>query len=291
MINEGRKEKRKAGRSLTRRQFLKLGGATVAAGALVASGAAAINEIGDLSIERVDIPIPGLAPAFEGFTIAQLSDIHLLPYTRPQFIRKAVEATNALQPDLIVLTGDYVWHDAGAMEELAPLIAALNARHGVYGVLGNHDYWLDVEVVQESFRQTRIPLLINQHIPIARGDASIILAGLDDGWAGHADLDAALAGAPANAPVILLLHEPDLADEYGPQGRAALQLAGHSHGGQVRMPGRGAYVLPYLGQKYDMGLYRVGEMWLYTNRGLGEISVPLRINCPPEVTLFTLLRG
>ena len=278
-------------RGLTRRQFLKLGGAAVAVGVIGATGSmAAANEITDLSLERISIPIPGLPPAFEGFTIAQLTDIHLLPYTRPAFIRKAVALANSLNPDLTVLTGDYVWRDAGAMAELAPIIGALNARHGVYGILGNHDYWLDVDVVTRGFRQTRIPLLINQHIPIARGDASIILAGLDDGWAGHADLDATLDGAPSGAPVILLLHEPDLADEPEINTRCDLQLAGHSHGGQVRIPGRGAPVLPYLGRKYDMGLYRVNDMWLYTNRGLGEISVPLRINCPPEVTLFTLTR-
>jgi predicted MPP superfamily phosphohydrolase len=281
----------KAQRGLSRRQFLKLGGVTVAAGALVASGATAINEIGDLSIEQVTAPIPGLPSAFEGFTIAQLSDIHLLPYTRPGFIKKTVEAANSLNPDLTVLTGDYVWHDAGAMADLSPIIASLNARHGVYGILGNHDYWLDVKTVIEGFRQARIPLLVNQHIPVSRGDATIVLAGLDDGWAGHADLTAALDDAPAAAPVILLLHEPDLADEPEINARCALQLAGHSHGGQVRVPGRGALVLPYLARKYDMGLYRVGEMWLYTNRGLGEISVPLRINCPPELTLFTLTRA
>ncbi len=277
---------------LSRRQFLKLSGAAVAAGVVLSATSLALaNQAGELSIERVQLPIPDLPPAFVGFTIAQLTDIHLLPYTRPEFIREVVVAANALKPDLTVLTGDYVWRDADAMGELTPIIAGLNARHGVFGILGNHDYWLDVDLVIHGFEQARIPLLINQHIPITRGDASIVLAGLDDGWAGHADLNAALDGAPSPAPVILLLHEPDLADSIGPDGRCALQLAGHSHGGQVRIPGKGALVLPYLGQKYDMGLYRVNEMWLYTNRGLGEISVPLRYNCPPEVTLFTLTRA
>jgi hypothetical protein len=88
--------------------------------------------------------------------------------------------------------------------------------------------------------------------------------------------------------VILLLHEPDLADKYSRYGRVALQLSGHSHGGQVRLPGIGPVILPHLGRKYDFGLYRVNDMWLYTNRGIGNISVPLRYNCPPEITLFTL---
>ncbi len=279
----------KGPRIFSRRQFLKLSGAAVAAAAAGASGALTLaNEIDKICIERVQLPIAGLPSAFDGFTIAQLSDIHLLPYTRPHFIQKAVDIANNLKPDLMVLTGDYVWHDPEGMDELIPLIAQLDARNGVFGVLGNHDYWLDVELVKRGFSQSRIPLLINQHVPIVRGDASIVLAGLDDGWSGHPDINATLAGAPDGAPVILLLHEPDLADVYAPAAHMALQLSGHSHGGQVRMPGHGAYVLPYLGRKYDMGLYQVGNMWLYTNRGLGEISVPLRINCLPEVTLFTL---
>ena len=276
---------------LSRRQFLKLSGLALASGVIATSGVVALaNQVGELSIERVQIPIPGLPVAFEGFTIAQLTDIHLLPYTRPEFIREVVAVANALQPDLIALTGDYVWHDVGSMRELAPILAGLNAREGVFAVLGNHDYWAGVRAVKAGFQQARIPLLINQHIPITRGDGSLVLAGLDDGWAGRADLDAALAGAPADAPVILLLHEPDLADDPAINQRCALQLAGHSHGGQVRIPGQGALVLPYLGRKYDMGLYQVGAMWLYTNRGLGEIGAPLRINCPPELTIFTLLR-
>jgi predicted MPP superfamily phosphohydrolase len=264
----------------------------VASGAILSSSAITLaNQVGELSIERVTLPIPGLPPAFEGYVIAQLTDIHLLPYTRPEFVREVVATANALQPDLVTLTGDYVWHNAEAMDELAPILAGLNARDGVFAVLGNHDYWLDVRAVRAGFAQARLPLLMNEHVTIARGRAQIVLAGLDDGWAGQPDPEAMLANAPTQAPVILLLHEPDLADVHGPTGRYVLQLAGHSHGGQVRVPGRGALVLPYLGQKYDMGLYRVAGMWLYTNRGLGEISVPLRINCPPELTLFTLTRG
>ena len=285
-------EKRESSSSrLTRRQFLKLSGLALASGVVLSSSAVALaNQVGELSIERVQLPIPGLPPAFEGFTIAQLTDIHLLPYTRPEFIREVAAAANALNPDLILLTGDYVWHDPGAMDELAPILAGLDAREGVYGILGNHDYWLDVEAVKEGFRQARTPLLINQHITLARAEQKLVLAGLDDGWAGQPDLAATLDGAPADAPILLMLHEPDLADVYAPQAPFALQMAGHSHGGQVRIPGRGPMVLPYLGRKYDMGLYQVGAMWLYTNRGLGEISVPLRINCPPELTLFTLTR-
>jgi len=277
---------------MSRRQFLKYGGVAVAATVAGTTGILALNnESGDVSVERIPVSIKHLPAAFDGLTIAQLSDIHLLPYTRPEFVAKAVTITNGLNPDVIVLTGDYVWHDREAMFELAPIIAKLNARYGVYAILGNHDYWLDVDLVIAGFRQARIPLLVNQHVPVTTGGSTLVLAGLDDGWSGHPDLDAALDGAPKDAPVVLLLHEPDLADVYGPDGRCALQLAGHSHGGQIRLPGTGALVLPHLGQKYDFGLYQVDDMWLYTNRGLGNISVPLRLNCPPEVTLFTLMQA
>ncbi|MCO6453167.1 MAG: metallophosphoesterase [Caldilineales bacterium] len=278
-----------ARRGLTRRQFLKLtaGGLLAAVGGTTAF-LALNNEATDLTVEHVQIPIGGLGSALEGFTIAQISDIHLQPYTRPDFVAQAVAATNALNPDLIVLTGDYVWHDIGAAFELAPIIARLNARHGVFAVLGNHDYWLDVDAVKASFVQAGIPMLINQGVAIAQGRDQFYLGGMDDGWSGQPDLDATLADAPPGAPVVLLLHEPDLIEAVSRDGRVQLQLAGHTHGGQVRIRGE-ALVLPYLGQMYDMGLYRVRESWVYTNRGLGMISVPARYNCPPEITLFTLV--
>jgi len=135
-----------------------------------------------------------------------------------------------------------------------------------------------------------MPLLVNQGVELNIAGAPLYLAGLDDGWSGKPDLAAALRHAPASAPVILLLHEPDLADRVSSDPRISLQLAGHSHGGQIRLPKIGALVLPYLAMKYDQGLYRVRDMWLYTNRGIGVTNEPIRYNCPPEITLFTLLK-
>ena len=114
------------------------------------------------------------------------------------------------------------------------------------------------------------------------------MAGVDDGWSGQPDLSLALAKMPSEALTILLAHEPDLADRFSMDPRVSIQLSGHSHGGQVRLPLIGAPVLPYLGQKYDQGLYKVNDMWLYTTRGIGLIT-PVRINCPPEITEITLL--
>ena len=112
---------------------------------------------------------------------------------------------------------------------------------------------------------------------------------MDDGWSGRPDLKLALDHAPVGAPIVLLLHEPDLADETCQDARISLQLSGHTHGGQVRVPGKSPIFYPYLGKKYPNGLYKVKDLWLYTNRGLGVISVPLRINCPPEITQLTLV--
>ena len=113
---------------------------------------------------------------------------------------------------------------------------------------------------------------------------------MDDGWGGKPDLNAALENAPPDATVILLFHEPDLADDISLDPRVSLQLAGHSHGGQIRLPLVGAPLLPYLSWKYDQGLYKVRDMWLYTNRGIGVTNIPLRYNCTPEITLITLVK-
>ena len=274
---------------LNRRGFLKVGGITLASLTALAGGLLLVDESHDPVVEKISFPIKGLHPALEGFTIVQMTDIHLRPYTQPNLVRRSVAMANQLRPDLIVLTGDYVWRVREAAYEIAPILAGLNAKFGVYSVMGNHDYWLDIQALQDSFNACRLPVLYNQGVAIDVGGAVLYLAGMDDGWAGHPDLKLALDQAPAGAPVILLLHEPDLADDTLRDPRISLQLSGHTHGGQVIIPGRPPFFHPYLGKKYPAGLYKVQAAWLYTNRGLGCISVPLRINCPPEITQFTLV--
>jgi len=277
---------------LTRRDFLKFSGLSLAT-CLVGSGAilSIANEAYEPIIRRVTLSIRDLPSDLEGYRIAQMTDFHLYPYTTSGLVHKAVAMANSLKPDLTVLTGDYVWRIVGAAYDLAAILSGLDARHGVYSVLGNHDYWTSIEVVMDAWQQHRLPMLVNQGVPIQVGKATLFLAGLDDGWSGRPDLNATLANAPAEAPVVLLYHEPDLADQVSLDGRVDLQLAGHTHGGQVRPPNRKPFFLPYLGKKYDYGLYQVNGMWLYTNPGIGMISVPYRFNCPPEVTEFTLVGG
>lgn len=277
--------------TFTRRKFLKLSAVAVA-GMVVgaASTVYIIDESRELVVEDIQIPILNLPASLDGFTIAQLSDIHLYPFTQLDLVRRSVDIANALHSDLTVLTGDFVWRELAAIFDLAPVLGGLNAKHGVYAIIGNHDIWTDVAVVTAALERARVPVLVNQGVEISQGAGSLYLAGLDDGWSGRPDLDAALAGMSQDAPVILLLHEPDLADVYSQDPRIALHLAGHSHGGQIRINER-ALITPYLGSKYDIGLYDINGMWLYTNRGIGCISEPVRYNCPPEITLFTLVRA
>jgi uncharacterized protein len=278
--------------SMNRREFMKVGSIFAAGGLLAKVGQIELNdETNTPVLERVDIPIKNLDAALEGFTIVQLSDIHLQPFTRPDLVRKAVEMSNGLRPDLVVLTGDYVWRDQEAAFELAPILAGLDARQGVYSVLGNHDHWLDVNATIRAFEEAGLPMLINQGVEISQGKGSFYLAGMDDGWSGQPDLNKTLEQARPDIPIVLLLHEPDLVDETSLDPRIALQLSGHTHGGQVLIAGRPPIFTPDLGKKYSQGLFRVNDTWLYTNRGLGVISVPLRLNCPPEVTLLTLTRA
>jgi predicted MPP superfamily phosphohydrolase len=275
---------------LSRRNFLRIAGLS-AAGTLVAltGGLSLVDESQEPVVERILIPIRGLHPALEGFSIVQMSDIHLLPYTRPEMVQRSVEMANALKPDMTVLTGDYVWRMRSGAVVVAPLLAGLNARYGVYSVMGNHDYWLDIRVVQSAFDAARLPVLYNEGRSIGVGEATLYLAGVDDGQAGKPDIKLALDRAPAGAPIVMLLHEPDLADVTCLDPRVSLQLSGHTHGGQVLIPGKPPFFQPFLGKKYPYGLFKIRNLWLYTNRGLGCISVPLRINCPPEISQFILV--
>jgi predicted MPP superfamily phosphohydrolase len=172
-------------------------------------------------------------------------------------------------------------------------LAGLRARHGVYAVLGNHDYWCgDPEAVTDSLKRAGVQVLVNRSARLSTRGVEWSLAGVDDVWGGKPDLDKALQDLPPNSFHLLLCHAPDFADKAAERG-VPLQLSGHSHGGQVRVPGVGALVLPKYGRRYASGLQRLaaGTTQVYTNVGLGVIFPPLRVNCPPEITLLTLTRA
>jgi predicted MPP superfamily phosphohydrolase len=242
-----------------------------------------------LDVVRVEMPLRKLPDAFAEFTIAQISDLHFGRYTDLAYMESVIDSVLALNADAVVITGDLVSRvTEGEPDMLVQTLSRLRAPHGVHAVLGNHDWWVNGPLVIESLRRAGVNVLVNEHLTWRRGGQTLYLAGVDDVWCGMNDLQHALAGIPADAAVIALVHEPDYADIVARDSRVLLQLSGHSHGGQVCLPFYGGLHFPSWAKKYTSGLYRIGELTLYTNRGIGMVIWPIRIACRPEVTLFTL---
>ncbi len=276
---------------LTRRYFLRLA-AAAGLGSLIPVGGAVYSWLVEpdwLQVEPVEIPLPNLPAGLEGLRIAQISDIHAGLDLPPERLEQAVEMVAALDPDLVVMTGDWVTYDPADAGPAARTVARLTPPLGIYSILGNHDHWTHAERVAAEVQAAGLSLLRNSYTPITVNGENLWLAGVDDIWEQQHDLEAARAGAPAGAPVILLAHEPDYADTVAADGRVNLQLSGHSHGGQMDFPLVGAPVTPRWAKKYRRGLYQVGEMALYVNRGIGTVRPAVRFNCRPEITLITLI--
>lgn len=283
---------------ITRRRFLwSAVGASAALAGVTGVGA---NEANHPQLEKTDIFLPNLPDAFDGFKIAQLTDFHYDSHFSRVPIETGINIVNGLRPDLIVLTGDFVTapflgglHRSSkvpALDLCSSALAGLRAPGGVFGVLGNHDEYFNATRIITALQSAGIRTLRNEAIPIERQGRRLWLAGLNDVIAGHPDLDRALSKIPSGETTALLCHEPDFADEVR-KHPVDLQLSGHSHGGQVRLPLAGALYLPRLGRKYPRGLRRLGQLTLYTSRGIGTVRLPIRLECPPEVTLLTLRRG
>jgi predicted MPP superfamily phosphohydrolase len=178
---------------------------------------------------------------------------------------------------------------ANSAEPCARMLRELKPPMGMFAVLGNHDVNSDHRWITEIIEANGIPVLRNRSVPIEKGIARFWLAGVDDVLEGKPDLDLTLRSVPPEETVILLAHEPDFADQAA-RHPVDLQLSGHSHGGQIWLPGIGAPWLPPLGREYPRGLRKVGGLTLYTNIGLGTIRLPVRLNCPPEITMLRLRR-
>jgi predicted MPP superfamily phosphohydrolase len=283
-----------ARRSISRRRFIGLAAAALGAAALV--GDSVLLEPNRPQLVRQELVLPRWPAAFNGYKIAVLSDFHYDPVFSVHPLRAAVPAVNALQPDLIVLTGDFVsepsfgqTHRAAAFraEPCALLLRQMKAPHGLWAVMGNHDAVTDPGLITSILRASGIQVLSNQAMPIEHAGGRFWLSGVDDVLQGNSDLHAALAKVPKEEATVLLAHEPDYAD-FVSRHPVDLQISGHSHGGQVRLPFLPPFYEPPLARKYIAGLYKVGPLTLYTNRGLGTVGVPIRFDCPPEITLITL---
>jgi uncharacterized protein len=240
-----------------------------------------------IEVRSVSMPLPHLAPEFSGYRLVQLSDIHADRWMTTDRIAKIVRQVNQLKPDLVVLTGDFVTHSA---EEFSPNLAALSQLNPVdktLAVMGNHDAWTNSTIVQSALEAAGVQVLNNQVAALQRKSAQLFIAGVNDVWAKRDRLDQVLAALPSEGAAILLAHEPDFAEQSAATGRFDLELSGHSHGGQVKLPFV-KRIVPPLANKYPIGQYKVGNMIQYTNRGVGMSGLPLRFNCRPEITVFTL---
>lgn len=243
-------------------------------------------------VVRLELSLPNMPRQFDGLTLAQISDLHAGdPFPRAQ-VRRAVDLVNALGADLIAITGDMFQASPQDARMCAEALSLLRAPLGVYAVLGNHERRIAPEWGEKPFHRPELHLLCNRAHPLRVDGASLWLVGVDDVLMRLGDLALALRSVPPEACKILLVHEPDFADRVRAHssGLIDLQLSGHTHGGQVRLPGVGPLLLPVLGRRYPMGLYRLDGMWLYTNRGLGVAPPAVRLFCRPEITLFTLRR-
>ncbi|CAH1058397.1 metallophosphoesterase [Paenibacillus pseudetheri] len=277
---------------ISRRQFLKKS-AQVTLGLFGTASASGIYshwvEPYWLEVKYIDIKLPLLPPTFDRFRIVHFSDLHLGVYTKTEALAELVQKIQHVSPDLICFTGDLLDHSAEYISEAVALCSQLRAPFGQYAVLGNHDAFGTRKAVTKGLAQSDFHVLHNEHVVLKKDEAALYLAGVDDPWVGKADIHQALHHIPDKACTLLLAHEPDFADEYR-NLPIDLQLSGHSHGGQVRLPFVGALYTPPHGSKYSSGLYQLPDrrLQVYTTRGIGVTRMPIRFNCRPELTVITL---
>ncbi|MCP5557229.1 MAG: metallophosphoesterase [Verrucomicrobiaceae bacterium] len=239
-------------------------------------------------VERLRLGLKGLGPAFEGFRIVQISDLHVEPHVNQPLLAKTVSMINDLKPDLVVITGDIITNRSGLTAKLTEPLADLKARVGVMASLGNHDVWHNPKVITTALQNHGIKVHRNTGEALGHQGDQLWIAGLDSVWAGSPRIADSLKGKAKTAPCVMLGHEPDYADTLSKTPGSFLHLAGHTHGGQICWPGGFPIKLPRYGLKYGRGLFEVGNVHLYVNRGIGTVMAKARFACSPEITEFTL---
>ncbi len=271
---------------LTRRDFLK----GAAAAALVGTAEpAAARTAQKAHPERPVFFLPDLDPAHDGLRVAQMSDFHVGERTRLETIRDAIARANAFEPDLVVLTGDYLCRKRSGIGLMRELLGGLAAP--TVAVLGNHDHLVDARGAARALGAHGYAVLRNQNTTLTLRGAPFTVIGIDDLLTGEARPQEALAGAAAGSRLVLA-HGPKTADQLKQVGQPMLCLSGHTHGGQINIPGLTSLMLRALAHEpYDRGLFRLGPVQLYVNRGIGNSALRIRVNSDPEVTLAVLRRG
>lgn len=263
---------------------------------LVALGALAMSLIGFVHARRlakvvqVTVPLRGLPEKLHGFRIVQISDIHVGPTIKQGYLSRIVDRVNALEADLIAITGDLVDGRVHELSDHTRPLAQLSARHGSYFVTGNHEYYSGALAWIHELETLGLKVLLNEHVQLSHEGETLVVAGVTDYTAGsfyadhQSDPMAAIAGAPAEVPKILLAHQPRSAQAAEAAG-FDLQLSGHTHGGQF-WPWK--YAVP-LQQPYVAGLHKLQDLWIYVSRGTGYWGPPNRLGAPSEITCLTLV--
>lgn len=279
-------------RLLNRRLFLKrLLGASLGLATTGYAGYAYAKYIEPhwVDVTHLSLQLSHLSKSFDHYRLVQISDLHLDRGLNAERLLPIIQLVNNQKPDLVVITGDFV-NGVRYLKEAVPVFQQIKSQDGVFGILGNHDYWADfAPQVREILVTCHVQELYNQVKTIHRGQDQLHLAGVDDILEGEPDLNRVINQLPTEGSAILLAHEPDYADVSAATDRFDLQLSGHTHGGQVSLPIYGPPITSELGKKYPVGLYQIERMKLYTNRGLGVLPrIRVRFNARPEITVFTL---
>lgn len=250
-----------------------------------------------LELNRHDVPIAGLTAPFAGLRIVQLSDFHCGQRVTPAYLSEAVELAQAQRGDITVLTGDFIHKGHKHIERMAEVVGKLSAPHGVYAVLGNHDYSVRNSLgirkyrhlhraVADALTSRGIRVLRNETVPVIRDGRRLHLTGVEDLWSRACDLDRAFTGICPSIPRVVLAHNPRTVERLGAH-RCDLMLSGHTHGGQINLPGLGRVTLGRNVRKFAAGMYQYGNSFLYVNKGVG-FGFPVRYGVRPEVAVFTL---
>lgn len=273
---------------MNRRTFLKNTVRTAVVATPLAAASYGLFESTWLKVDRQTLPLARLPQSFDGTTIAFLTDIHHGPFTGLDYITDVVRTTLMLRPDMIVLGGDYSLRDRKYIGPCFDALSPLKAPMGVHAVPGNHDYWHGIDETKAGMASARITDLTNKGLWFERGGERFRLAGIDDLWMGQRDLNAALGDATKNDACLLVSHNPDVAETLR-DPRVGLMLSGHTHGGQVMLPGVGAPFVPSnYGSKYLKGFVEAPMTKVYVSRGVGLIGGPVRVGSRPELTMITL---
>ncbi|RMD87461.1 MAG: metallophosphoesterase [Candidatus Dadabacteria bacterium] len=298
---------------VSRRTFLKLSAPALLAGC---SSLSYPSNLASPEITDTSLPIPEIPKEFVGYKIAFIADTHLGIYLTKDYLWEIFSKTKKLRPDLLVLGGDYIWIQRSQLAKAISSItknslsglsrgnlitevynttakgaSEVNPPDGICAVYGNHDRWEAPVTCKESLERSGIRVLVNDSYKIRRGSAELTIYGCDDYWTGIPKLSLPLK-KEKNEIRIVLAHNPDYLAENANklnELRVYLALCGHTHGGQIRFPLVGPFFYNISHRDLIEGLNYLGETAIYTTRGIGTVEIPLRVNCPPEITFITLV--